>query len=435
MVTGNPLVTETDMILDPTVGAAGQVVGGISAARARFTESVQFNNVLNQEPSPNMRGMITFVEPTAVMVEGGAAPSPVSVCFFSRGKEITSSDGNKGSQCDKLEVKNSDNTRVQVLGADKELPSWFTLSTSETSYENYPAFGPTSEIAGEGGTTTAGMIDGIPEGDLRYGYNWYDKKLCLGNFVKTVVATENDDPPEGTSAVQYTVFHKSTRNVTAEVLDTIDVDYNNERRRHLLATFCPDGFESRLIPVGLPTKEACKCESNACGRVEAECTTTRGGTSDWNQVLLLERNCRDEEESSGDNVGAIVGGVLGGFFGALLLALLAWFLCCRNKKPAQNYDGRAPAPVDPMPAVPASKPLAPVYLPQPYPALPEQFGAAPMPPAFPEMGVVQPTGQPTLYSSMQGMPYPPMSGSFPAAPPPMSGSYPAPYGVVQQPMY
>ena len=69
------------------------------------------------------------------------------------------------------------------------------------------------------------------------------------------------------------------------------------------------------------------------------------------------------------------------------------------------------------------KPLAPVYLPQPYPSLPEQYIPAPVP-AYPE--VVQTIGQPMLYSSYQGVP---VMEAYPAQP----GAYPAPYGVVPQP--
>jgi hypothetical protein len=75
------------------------------------------------------------------------------------------------------------------------------------------------------------------------------------------------------------------------------------------------------------------------------------------------------------------------------------------------------------------KPLAPVYLPQPYPSLPEQYMPAPMP-AYPEVvptTVVQ-TTQPMLYSSYQAAP-------VMEALPPQPGAYPAPYGVVPQPAY
>jgi len=118
-----------------------------------------------------------------------------------------------------------------------------------------------------------------------------------------------------------------------------------------------------------------------------------------------------------DPIPAIVGGVLGGFFGLLLIGALIWYLCCR--KPAPEPVGRAVAMAD--------KPLAPVYLPQPYPSLPEQYVPAPMP-AYPVPEVVQPTGQPMLYSSYQAAP-------VMEAYPPQPGAYPAPYGVVPQPAY
>eukprot|EP00283_Hemiselmis_rufescens_P000758 CAMPEP_0173470394 /NCGR_PEP_ID=MMETSP1357-20121228/77851_1 /TAXON_ID=77926 /ORGANISM="Hemiselmis rufescens, Strain PCC563" /LENGTH=4076 /DNA_ID=CAMNT_0014438669 /DNA_START=54 /DNA_END=12284 /DNA_ORIENTATION=+ len=118
-----------------------------------------------------------------------------------------------------------------------------------------------------------------------------------------------------------------------------------------------------------------------------------------------------------DPIPAIVGGVLGGFFGLLLIGALIWYLCCR--KPAPEPVGRAVAMAD--------KPLAPVYLPQPYPSLPEQYVPAPMP-AYPVTEVVQPTGQPMLYSSYQAAP-------VMEAYPPQPGAYPAPYGVVPQPAY
>eukprot|EP00281_Chroomonas_sp_CCMP1168_P017251 CAMPEP_0206219836 /NCGR_PEP_ID=MMETSP0047_2-20121206/4528_1 /ASSEMBLY_ACC=CAM_ASM_000192 /TAXON_ID=195065 /ORGANISM="Chroomonas mesostigmatica_cf, Strain CCMP1168" /LENGTH=3848 /DNA_ID=CAMNT_0053642399 /DNA_START=64 /DNA_END=11610 /DNA_ORIENTATION=+ len=443
MVTGNPLLTEEDMVYAAATLGGAQVTKAAgaadtndwSAARARFTESVQFNNVLNQEPSPNMRGMITFVEPTRLMIDGAVTPPgpPVDAGTCLTTGRISSSTST--TNCQRLEVRPGPNTRVQIATPNgRAIPSWFSLTAQELGFEGYENFGP---LAGMG-TVLAGMIEGIPQADLKYGLNWYDKRLMLGNFLRTVVPLRNNNESEA-ERVTYTVFHRATRNVSATDLAEIDTNLNNNRRR-LLATFCPDGFDARLIGVGSPTSEACNCPTS-CGAAEASCASTKGGTVDWNQVQLLERTCRKEGGGGGDNVGAIVGGVLGGFFGALLLALLVWFCCCRGKgkKGQQEPTGRPMPPPEPMqergPA--PSKPLAPVYLPQPYPALPEQFAPAPMP-AYPEMGVVQPTGQPTLYSSMSampaGMPYPPMSGSFPAAAPPMSASY-APYGVVQQPMY
>jgi hypothetical protein len=120
-----------------------------------------------------------------------------------------------------------------------------------------------------------------------------------------------------------------------------------------------------------------------------------------------------------DPTPAIVGGVLGGFFGLLLIGTAIWYACCR--KPPPEPVGRAVAMVD--------KPLAPVYLPQPYPSLPEQYMPAPMP-AYPEVvptTVVQ-TTQPMLYSSYQAAPVMEVL-------PPQPGAYPAPYGVVPQPAY
>jgi hypothetical protein len=85
MITGHPLVTATDM--GSGVNGAPATAGGVGPnaaaalldnARARFTESVQFNNVLNQDPSPNMRAMVTYVEPTKIMVTYGPTSAPTS---------------------------------------------------------------------------------------------------------------------------------------------------------------------------------------------------------------------------------------------------------------------------------------------------------------------------------------------------------------------
>jgi len=124
-----------------------------------------------------------------------------------------------------------------------------------------------------------------------------------------------------------------------------------------------------------------------------------------------------ETPGPSDNTPAIVGGVVGGFFGLLAIGALIYFACCY--RPKEEPVGRAVAIVD--------KPLAPVYLPQPYPSLPEQYMPAPMP-AYPVTEVVQPTGQPMLYSSYQAAP-------VMEAYPPQPGAYPAPYGVVPQPAY
>lgn len=69
-MTGAPELTVLDKMNDPHYKLAAQNNADPNRfARYRFTESVQFNTVLNQEPSPNMRAMITFVEPTTIHVE------------------------------------------------------------------------------------------------------------------------------------------------------------------------------------------------------------------------------------------------------------------------------------------------------------------------------------------------------------------------------
>jgi hypothetical protein len=121
--------------------------------------------------------------------------------------------------------------------------------------------------------------------------------------------------------------------------------------------------------------------------------------------------------------------VIGGFFGLLLLFFIAWYFCCRKEK---ELVGR-PVPMDSN-----TKTLAPVYLPQPYPALPEQYAPAPMPVQPAPDGLVQPTGQPTLYSSYQALPpvgFAPVETYPPQMMVPAPGGYPAPYGVVPQPAY
>ena len=76
-----------------------------------------------------------------------------------------------------------------------------------------------------------------------------------------------------------------------------------------------------------------------------------------------------------------------------------------------------------------------VYLPEPYPAIPEQYVPAPIP-AYPMEGVVQPTGQPTLYSSYQAVPaFAPIETYPPQVAVTSPASYPAPYGIVPQPAY
>jgi hypothetical protein len=161
--------------------------------------------------------------------------------------------------------------------------------------------------------------------------------------------------------------------------------------------------ENRMIRMGAPIKDACNCPDN-CGKNEAACDNMEcpAGEVGANNVchiaaIGLDKDVCDDGGSS-NRTGAIVGGVLGGFFGLLLLAALAYFCCLKKTPVAQpyqppeenrsgNYEGR---PVAPVP----EKVLAPVYLPQPYPAHPQQEAPPPSPgPRFP--GVGQPPGQPT----------------------------------------
>ncbi len=73
-ITGAPELTVLDKKADPhyLLGASTSTADAERFARYRFTESVLFNSVLNQEPSPNMRAKITFVEPSTISVAFGS---------------------------------------------------------------------------------------------------------------------------------------------------------------------------------------------------------------------------------------------------------------------------------------------------------------------------------------------------------------------------
>jgi len=415
MVTGNPLVTWQDMA--GTAASGGSNAADVTKARARFTESVQFNNVLNQDPSPNMRAMVTYVEPTKIPVGEGFIPPGSTACLYSKFPKFY-----KAKTCGSLEIQGK-NFKITLDGA-QDIPDWFEMSPPvEIAFDKFSDFDA---------TTNPEMLkdkDGkdIPKSEQKFGLNTYSKELCLGDFVRMSVSKK----PEGAADYFYTVSHSATRQIPEDVLAKVDKKLNDQRRRHLLeTTVCPTGFDARLLTIGSPLHEACACENSACGKSEAVCKTSKNGdTFTWNQVLMLERVCRvKKDEAAYDPTGAIVGGVIGGFFGLLLLLLLFYFCCLRKKE--------VPPTARAVPMQEPAKPLAPVYLPQPYPSLSEQFAPAPMP-AYPGMmmegGVVQPTGQPTLYSSMQGVvafPPPGMVETYP----PQPGTYLAPYGVVPQPL-
>jgi len=409
LITGAPELAKTDVTKDlyRVANFKARTAGDADAtdareneendqyARSRYTESMQMSTLLNQDPSPNMRAMVTFVEPTKVSVSFGGADCELS------GNVLSASMVPAG--CTTFTLRGP--TSSVVLPAS--LPSWFTISLEETPYDSFPEF---DKMTLRRATVAETIAAGIAPADQKLGLTTYSKAVCTGNFLKITVPAKNEDPATA-DAVSFTINQSPVREAT---LDGIDTALNNGRRR-LLAS-CKAGFERRLIRVGKAIATACDCD-NSCDKEQTSCSTKNGGT--WNSIDLLERVCR-AKAAAYDPTGAIVGGVLGGFFGLLLIGLLVWYLCCR--KPEPEPVGRAVAMVD--------KPLAPVYLPQPYPSLPEQYMPAPVP-AYPE--VVQ-TTQPVLYSSYQGVPlmeaYPAQPGLYPAQP----GSYPAPFGVVPQPV-
>ncbi len=379
LVTGAPELTVLDMKSDPHYTTAAP-----QFARHRYTESIQFNNVLNQEPSPNMRAMVTFVEPTMISVSTGTdAPCEVGTSMTSKTKLDPS--------CTSATLKGPTSSVVVPL----PVPEWFSISLAEVPYDsfrNFTADDFPEMTQGVSGRTRAVTI--------------YDKPLLLGNFVNITVPDRNTGSDN--TSITFTVKQQIIR--TADVAGI-------QARRRLLAT-CASGFEHRMIITGKPLKSACSCPS-ACGASEATCSTKSGGL--WNTVTLTRRVC-ETASAPYDPTGAIVGGVIGGFFGLLLLLLIAWYLFCRKKKEPELV-GRP---------VPMEKPMAPVYLPQPYPALPEQYTPAPMPAyPVPVESVVQPTGQPTLYTSLVNAP----SEAYPAQMMVAAPGYPAPYGVVPQPAY
>jgi len=389
-VTGAPELTVPDKLSDPhfILAAAPPNTNKERFARYRYTESIQFNTVLNQEPSPNMRAMITFVEPTMIPITAGGgeceAPNPFSA------------KSPYDKKCTSVTIR-GDTTSVVI---PVPVPEWFELSLTEIAYDAYNF-----------------TIDDLPEmtkavgGDRMIAFAIYNRAILSGNYMNITVPDRNIQDKNGT--VEFTVKQTSVR----------DVDFASLGKRRRLLAKCADGYEQRMVIVGKPLKSACDCPS-ACGVEEASCKTRSGGL--WNTVVIAKRVC--ESGSPYDPTGAIVGGVIGGFFGLLLLLLIAWYFCCKKDK--ENPVGRP---------VGQDKPLAPVYLPQPYPALPEQYAPAPIP-AYPAMdGVIQPTGQPTLYSSYQAVPVPTAYAPVETYPPQMMlsapGSYPAPYGVVPQPAY
>jgi hypothetical protein len=365
LVTGTPDIASADVAVDPYVLANKQYASTVdvysaSFARSRYTESVQMNQVLNQDPSPNMRAMVTFMEPTTIAVSTACQSCEYSAASFKASMVNPS--------CASFTIK----TETFSVTFPANFPSIETVTLAEEKFAGY-----TVAEAAAGGEV---------------GVDTYNKKSFLGNF--GVIGGIPD-----TNTAEFTIKQ------TVAGVDT-------SARRRLLAD-CPDGFDARMLRVGAALKTACGCPS-VCGKAESECSTSEAGA--WNTVSLVERVCK-AAASPYDPTPAIVGGVLGGFFGLLLIGLLIWYLCCR--KPAPEPVGRAVA---------IEKPLAPVYLPQPYPTLPEQYVPQPVPVLDATTSIVQPTGQPMLYSSFQGVP---VMEAYPAQP----GSYPAPYGVAPQAAY
>ena len=350
-----------------TTASAGYISGqpgvySASFARSRYTESVQMNQVLNQDPSPNMRAMVTFMEPTTIAVSTECKSCEYSAAYF-KASFINPS-------CASFTIK----TETFSVTFPANFPYRQTVTLAEEKFAGF-----TVAEAAAGGEV---------------GVDTYNKASFLCNF-----GVVGGIPAENTAAftIKQTVSGVGTSG-----------------RRRLLAT-CPSGFDARMLRVGAALKTACDCPS-VCGKAESECSASVGGT--WNTVKLAKRVC-EAAASPYDPTPAIVGGVLGGFFGLLLIGLLIWYLCCR--KPAPEPVGRPVA---------IEKPLAPVYLPQPYPTLPEQYVPVlePVPVLDATTSIVQPTGQPMLYSSFQGVP---VMEAYPAQP----GSYPAPYGVAPQVPY
>jgi hypothetical protein len=365
LVTGTPDIASNDVAVDPYVIANNRYVSQVDIysavfARSRYTESVQMNQVLNQDPSPNMRAMVTFMEPTTIAVSTACQSCEYSAASFKASMVNPS--------CASFTIK----TETFSVTFPANFPSIETVTLAEEKFAGY-----TVAEAAAGGEV---------------GVDTYNKKSFLGNF--GVIGGIPD-----TNTAEFTIKQ------TVAGVDT-------SARRRLLAD-CPDGFDARMLRVGAALKTACGCPS-VCGKAESECSTSEAGA--WNTVSLVERVCK-AAASPYDPTPAIVGGVLGGFFGLLLIGLLIWYLCCR--KPAPEPVGRAVA---------IEKPLAPVYLPQPYPTLPEQYVPQPVPVLDATTSIVQPTGQPMLYSSFQGVP---VMEAYPAQP----GSYPAPYGVAPQAAY
>jgi hypothetical protein len=358
LVTGAPELATPDVVADLYRVANSN---NDMYARSRYTESVQMNQVLNQDPSPNMRAMVTFMEPTTIAVSTACQSCEYSAASFKASMVNPS--------CASFTIK----TETFSVTFPANFPSIATVTLAEEKFADY-----------------TGVAEAAAGSEV--GVDTYNKQSFLGNF--GVIGGIPD-----TNTAEFTIKQ------TVAGVDT-------SARRRLLAD-CPDGFDARMLRVGAALKTACGCPS-VCGKAESECSTGEAGA--WNTVSLVERVCK-AAASPYDPTPAIVGGVLGGFFGLLLIGLLIWYLCCR--KPAPEPVGRAVA---------IEKPLAPVYLPQPYPTLPEQYVPQPVPVLDATTSIVQPTGQPMLYSSFQGVP---VMEAYPAQP----GSYPAPYGVAPQAAY
>jgi len=409
LVTGTPDLASNDVAIDPYVLANKNTAtgGGVYSsmhARSRYTESVQMNQVLNQDPSPNMRAMVTFMEPTKIAVSTECLPG----CEY----DASSFDPSKvDPNCVVFTIKGA----TSSVTLPKGFPHSITLE--EIAWADYPEF---TEQQMRRATVAESIVSGIDSGDVKLGVNDYNKGMCLGNFIKIGGIPD-------TNTVSFTIKQTTVRDGTLSGIDT-------SSRRRLLAT-CPTGFDARMVRVGTLLSTACDCPS-ACGLTQSECSVSKGGT--WNTVNLLERVCTATADPW-DYTGAIIGGVIGGFFGLLLIGLLIWYLCCR--KPTLEPVGRAVA---------MDKPLAPVYLPQqqpqeqyvPFP-VGDQPGFVPQPfpfgggsPQFQVGGLQSAEMQPAIYSSYQG-PVPPMAPvpvDSMQQPQPGFGVMP-PFGVAPQPFY